>query len=116
MRLLLFAPYPYQFPSFRADDETPSSLQALDNESEALVQQALDRASVGRTSITIAHRLSTIRSADRIVVVEDGRLCEEGTHEQLLKKKGRCESGVVSFACGAPLLIPLSDGIRLRVG
>lgn len=70
---------------------TNSTPQALDNESEALVQQALDRASVGRTTITVAHRLSTIRTADSIVVVEHGRLVEQGTHEELLRKKGRCE-------------------------
>ena len=57
---------------------------ALDNESERLVQQALERLMEGRTTLVIAHRLSTIRSADRIVVLMKGRIVEQGTHEQLL--------------------------------
>jgi len=59
---------------------------ALDNESELLVQQALDKLVKGRTTIVIAHRLSTIRNADRIYVIEDGRLTQEGTHATLMKK------------------------------
>lgn len=58
---------------------------ALDNESERLVQQALDTLMRGRTTLVIAHRLSTIRSADRIVVLVDGKIVEQGTHEQLLE-------------------------------
>jgi subfamily B ATP-binding cassette protein MsbA len=58
---------------------------ALDNESERLVQQALDTLMRGRTTLVIAHRLSTIRSADRIVVLLDGRIVEQGTHEQLIE-------------------------------
>ncbi|MCC6848907.1 MAG: lipid A export permease/ATP-binding protein MsbA [Deltaproteobacteria bacterium] len=57
---------------------------ALDTESERLVQQALERLMVNRTTLVIAHRLSTIRRADRIVVVVRGRIVEEGTHENLL--------------------------------
>jgi subfamily B ATP-binding cassette protein MsbA len=57
---------------------------ALDNESERLVQQALERLMLGRTTLVIAHRLSTIRSADRIVVLMGGRIVEQGTHEELL--------------------------------
>ena len=60
----------------------------LDSESEAAVQTALDAALEGRTSIVIAHRLSTIRAADRILVVEDGRVVESGTHETLLSRGG----------------------------
>ncbi|MDQ4111261.1 MAG: ABC transporter ATP-binding protein/permease [Actinomycetota bacterium] len=60
----------------------------LDSESEAAVQTALDAALAGRTSIVIAHRLSTIRAADRILVVEDGRVVESGTHESLLAAGG----------------------------
>ena len=52
-----------------------------------IVQEALDRASVGRTTIVIAHRLSTIQNADCIAVLKAGRLIEQGTHEQLMNKK-----------------------------
>jgi ATP-binding cassette subfamily B protein len=62
---------------------------ALDNETERLVQAALDEASRGRTTITIAHRLSTIRDADRIVVLDSGRVAEQGTHEELVALGGR---------------------------
>ncbi|MET4428950.1 ABC transporter ATP-binding protein [Mycolicibacterium sp. 624] len=67
-------------------DEATAS---LDSESEAAVQQALAEALDGRTSIVIAHRLSTIRAADVILVVEDGRIVERGTHAQLLARRGR---------------------------
>lgn len=60
----------------------------LDSESEAAVQAALDTALTGRTSLVIAHRLSTIRKADLILVVDDGRIVERGTHEQLLQLQG----------------------------
>ncbi|KAJ1951007.1 hypothetical protein FBU59_000407 [Linderina macrospora] len=61
---------------------------ALDSQSEKLVQEALDKASEGRTTITIAHRLSTIQNADHIVVFQHGRIIEHGTHDQLLEQKG----------------------------
>jgi ATP-binding cassette subfamily B protein len=60
----------------------------LDSESEQAVQRALDRALRGRTSLVIAHRLSTIRDADRILVVDAGRVVQSGTHEQLLDEGG----------------------------
>ena len=62
---------------------------ALDTETERGIQQALARAGEGRTVLTIAHRLSTIADADRIVVLEAGRIVEEGTHTDLLKRGGR---------------------------
>ncbi|OIO55916.1 MAG: lipid A export permease/ATP-binding protein MsbA [Alphaproteobacteria bacterium CG_4_10_14_0_2_um_filter_63_37] len=61
---------------------------ALDSESEAMVQQAIDRLMVGRTTLVIAHRLSTIRHADRIVVMQRGEIVEEGKHDELLARNG----------------------------
>ena len=70
-------------------DEATSS---LDTESERKVQQALENLMQNRTTIVIAHRLSTIRKADRIVVMKDGRLVEEGSHEELLARGGEYET------------------------
>ena len=61
---------------------------ALDNESERLVQQAIERLQKNRTSIVIAHRLSTIEKADRILVIDGGQLVEDGTHQSLLSQNG----------------------------
>lgn len=61
---------------------------ALDTESEREVQKALENLMQGRTTLVIAHRLSTIRNADRIVVIQDGLIVEQGTHDELLSKKG----------------------------
>ena len=66
--------------------DEPSS--ALDNESEHLIQQALKRLTHGRTTFIIAHRLSTIRNADRIVVIDGGKVAEQGSHDDLLLRKG----------------------------
>ena len=60
----------------------------LDSESEAAVQRALAAALEGRTSIVIAHRLSTVREADRILVIQDGRIVERGRHAELLALSG----------------------------
>lgn len=62
---------------------------ALDPHSEHVVQDALDRASQGRTTIVVSHRLSTITNADKIVYVDSGQVVEEGTHNELLKMKGK---------------------------
>ncbi len=62
---------------------------ALDAESEALVQEALERVEAGRTVLVIAHRLSTVKTADTVAVVDEGVIAEQGTHEELLAKGTR---------------------------
>jgi ATP-binding cassette subfamily B protein len=61
---------------------------ALDNTTEILIQNALDELCVGRTTLVVAHRLSTIKNADEIAVVDDGKIIEQGSHEELMKKEG----------------------------
>ena len=61
---------------------------ALDNTTEVLIQEALDELCKGRTTLVVAHRLSTIRNADEIAVVMNGKICERGTHEELIEKGG----------------------------
>merc|ERR1712146_482258 len=76
---------------------------ALDSENEKLVQEALDRLMVGRTSVVIAHRLSTIVDADQIIVIQHVRIVERGTHEELVRqdgvyrKLGKRQFGIVDY-------------------
>ncbi len=67
-------------------DEATSS---IDTRTESLVQEGMDRLMKGRTTFVIAHRLSTVRNADCILVLEQGRIIERGTHDQLIAEKGR---------------------------
>lgn len=66
-------------------DEATSS---VDTRTEKLIQKAMDKMMIGKTSFIIAHRLSTIRNADKIIVIENGKIIEQGTHDELLAKKG----------------------------
>jgi ATP-binding cassette, subfamily B, bacterial len=79
---------------------------ALDAESEALVQDALARLTKGRTTFTVAHRLATVVGADRIVVLKEGRIIEEGTHAELVRRHGYYWSLVQRQTRG---LLPFSD-------
>jgi len=74
---------------------------ALDSESEALIQGALERLMKGRTSIVIAHRLSTVAGLDRIVVMQDGKIVEEGAHHELLEREGGVYAGLWGRQSGA---------------
>ena len=73
-------------PSVLVLDEATSS---VDTESEELIQSAIEKLTKGRTSIIIAHRLSTIQQADKIVILEKGRIIEHGSHKELLSHDGQ---------------------------
>ena len=104
-------------------DEATSS---LDNESEFLVQQALDRLMRGRTTIVIAHRLSTVERANRILVLDRGRIVEEGTHQELLTLGGLyhrlytrkfVDEASVAGTADTPVIVPAGARImRMRMG
>jgi ATP-binding cassette subfamily B protein len=94
-QLLSFARALLLDPAILILDEATSS---IDTETELLIQQALARLLAGRTSFVIAHRLSTIQNADRIVVIDHGRIAEQGTHRQLLQ-----QGGIYRNLCAAQL-------------
>lgn len=75
----------HQRPAYHHLDDATSSLDA---ESEALVQDALERLMKGRTTFVIAHRLSTVVNADQIIVLKDGKIVEQGRHRELMKLDG----------------------------
>ncbi len=86
-------------PSILILDEATS---ALDNTTEILIQQALDELCKGRTTIVVAHRLSTVRGADKIAVIAEGRIAEEGSHEELMKIEGGIYQGLYRLGVRNP--------------
>ncbi|KAJ8113541.1 hypothetical protein OPT61_g4346 [Boeremia exigua] len=89
---------------------------ALDTQSERIVQKALDEAAMTRTTIAVAHRLSTIRHADIIFVMEDGKVAEMGTHEELQKLRGRDATGGRALAVRpkSTITMPISKKARIQ--
>lgn len=81
-------------PSILLLDEATS---ALDAESEKSVQEALDRVMVGRTTVVVAHRLSTVRNADIIAVVQNGKIVETGSHEELISRPNGAYTSLVQL-------------------
>jgi len=84
-QLLVFARVLLQNPSILILDEATASVDPF---TETKIQEAMEKAMEGRTTIVIAHRLVTVRHVDRIIVLDDGKIIEEGNHEQLMKKQG----------------------------
>ena len=97
-------------PSILLLDEATS---ALDAESEKSVQEALDRVMVGRTTVVVAHRLSTIRNADVIAVVQNGRIVETGSHEELISRPNGAYASLVQLQEAASLHLLPSHGANL---
>ena len=85
-QLIAFARTLLSDPKILVLDEATSAIDAY---TESLIQEALHVLLQGRTSIIIAHRLTTVENADRIIVIDNARICEEGTHQELMAKKGK---------------------------
>jgi ATP-binding cassette subfamily B protein len=83
---------------------------ALDTETERLIQEALERLMVGRTTLVVAHRLSTIRRAHRIIVLNHARMVEAGTHQTLLEAGG-LYAQLYQLQAGAPAGLPAGAGV-----
>jgi ATP-binding cassette subfamily B protein/subfamily B ATP-binding cassette protein MsbA len=112
-QLLSFARAVLADPRILILDEATSN---IDTRTEAIIQNALATLLAGRTSVVIAHRLSTIRNADLILVIEDGRILERGSHDQLLQQGGRyAELHRRQFREPAPLHEPNGDGAVLTM-
>ncbi len=85
----------------------------MDTETEATIQQALDRVLAGRTAFIIAHRLSTIKNATRIVVLDGGKIVEQGTHQELLELEGYYyKLYTLGFASGDEDEVPVEDFVE----
>ena len=97
-QLLCIARLMLALPPMLILDEATSS---IDTRTETLVQQGMDRLMKGRTTFVIAHRLSTVRNSDCIMVLEQGRIIERGTHDQLIAEKGRYYQLYTGNAIGA---------------
>ena len=84
-QLIAFARVMTYNPSILVLDEATAN---IDTESEEIIQQAIDTVMAGRTSLIIAHRLSTIQKADKIIVLQKGKIIENGSHQELLRQEG----------------------------
>ena len=83
----------------------------VDSESEALIRDALNRLMEGRTTFIVAHRISTVQRADRIIVLEAGRIVESGTHQELLRSNGH-----YSRLCNEQLIADHPASMQVAIG